>query len=58
MNLMNEQLARARWRPDPRALEQARLVRALRAQRRADRLEHRAADARGRAAREWRTAQA
>lgn len=53
MELLNEHLARARWQPDSRALEHARMVRALRAQRRAERLERRASAARRRAADEW-----
>lgn len=58
MNLLHEHLARARCPTDARALEQAHMVRALRAQRRAERLERRAAAARRRAAREWHVVQA
>ncbi|HZI98002.1 MAG TPA: hypothetical protein VFD41_10820 [Actinomycetales bacterium] len=53
MNLLNEHLARAQCPPSERALERARMVRALRAQRRAERLERKAANAQRRAAREW-----
>lgn len=58
MNLLNEHLSRARCPVDARALERTRMVRALRAQRRAERLERRASIAQSRAAQEWRTAQA
>jgi hypothetical protein len=50
MNLMHEQLARAQCRHDRDAAQRARLVKALRAQRKAERLLVRAREAKARAA--------
>ena len=50
MNLMHEQLARAQCRHDRHAAQHARLVKALRAQRKAERLMAKAHEARARAA--------
>ena len=50
MNLMHEQLARAQCRHDRDAAQRARLVKALRAQRKAERLLVRARGAKARAA--------